>query len=226
MTTKCAAQGCGNTTKGYGKFCNSHGKRNLRHGHPCQQGITKGDLSPYRKEVRRFLDSRADPETWNKATERLTLVADRCRETVRMYEGGRAMNRWEVGAARMFLTVIENVEPKAIIETCAGLALMVQREPRRFQSDAAIFTQMSRRFTGLTEMNAGSYYNHATGQVHRVYRDVPPRTALILGQMLMVAVGVIGSQIAKVQAERERAERAARNALFAALAEGGEHVGR
>ncbi|MFC4351685.1 hypothetical protein ACFOW6_09050 [Fodinicurvata halophila] len=141
-------------------------------------------------------------------------------ETDRMFKGGRAMIRWEVQAARLFLSVWQNVDPKAIIETCASMGMIWIREPNRFQSDKAFVTQVARRFTGLSERNCGTWWSEATQQVHRVYRDIPPRTALILGRMVHVAVGVIGNQIVKVQAERERAEKEARNAMFTALASG------
>ena len=220
MTNQCAAQGCGMATKGFGIYCNAHSKRNIRHGHPLQLGITKGDLTGYRKEVRRFLDGRADREAWDKATDRLRLVAERCVETVRLYEGGRAMNRWEVQAARLFLSVWQDVDPKTIIETAAAMGMMLQSEPGRFWSDKAFLAQVARRFAGLTDRNAGTWWNDTTQQVHRVYRDIAPRTAVILGRTVHVAVGVIGCQIVKVQTERERAEREARNAMFAALASG------
>jgi hypothetical protein len=220
MIHQCAARGCHRAPKGYSKYCGSCGQRNYRHGHPNQLGVTKGQLAPYRREVRRFLDGRHDPETWKKTTDRLDLLADRLDEQVRQYEAGRAMNRWQIGAARLFIGVLQDVDPKVIVETCAGMALMYCREPRKFQDDAAFFTQLSRRFLGLTDRWAGTYWSNKTGKMHKVYLDTPRRTALVLGQMLMVSVGVVGQYIARTKAEQERVDREARNALFAALASG------
>ena len=174
----------------------------------------------YRREVRKFLDTRKDDLTWGKAGARLAVLIGKASDTVAMFDSGRAMCRWEVGAARLILMVTDDVDAREVIETVAAMALLRERDPRRFQDDAAFMVQCCRRFAGLTDRWAGQYWSEKTGSMHKVYHDVPRRTALLLGRYLMVAIGCIGIYMAKAQAERERVDREARNALFAALASG------
>ena len=226
MYQTCATSGCSRRTKGFSKHCGSCGKRNARHGHPLQETISKGDLAPYRRSVRNFLNSRTDRDAWTKAADRLAVLTEQATTYIAAYQGGTAVNRWQLQAYRMILRVIEDAATTTVIETVAGMALYRCREPRRFRSDEAFLTQMTRRFVGLTDQNAGTYYSHALGRTVRVYRDTPPRTAVILGRLLMETIGVISLVQHRQEVERQRAERQASQALFDALVEGGEHVAR
>ena len=44
---QCIAAGCASIAEGYGGYCNAHKTRMRRHGHPCQEGVTKTELKPY-----------------------------------------------------------------------------------------------------------------------------------------------------------------------------------
>jgi hypothetical protein len=76
---------------------------------------------------------------------------------------------------------------------------------------------------GLTDANAGSYFDHETQRVKRVYRDVSPKTFEALVRVLKHAFGPAGVQLADLdeRAAKRRAEKqkAGREALTAALEE-------
>ncbi|WP_244424602.1 hypothetical protein [Methylobacterium nodulans] len=99
-----------------------------------------------------------------------------------------------------------DVEPKAVVETALAMFLLLEAEPRRFRSDAGFRTQLVRRVRGLTDMNAGTFWENDTGKVRRVYKDVPPRAIVVMGQWLAEAFGGAGTHMARLE-ERDRQER-------------------
>ena len=58
-----------------------------------------------------------------------------------------------------------------------------------------------RRIRGLTEVNAGEWYDHRTGKTKRAYRDLSPRTTAIMADLLVQTFGAPGVMLAKREAQ-------------------------
>ena len=84
--------------------------------------------------------------------------------------------------------------------------LMQDQRSRGFVSDEAFDFQMVRRVRGLTDTNAGSYWDHREQRARRVYRDIPPRVTQAMAFILKEAFGAPAIFLA--DKERKNAERA------------------
>lgn len=197
MKRPCIISGCSGTTSAYGRYCPTHKTRLRRHGHPLQQGVTKGDLKPYLAVIDEIMERNRDNPTWDIAAQRWDALVHHCRSIVAAYLNGTPMVKFEVQAAREVIRLYEHVEPLEVIRTVCAVYLMAEHRPRTFLSDQAFIHQLVRRCRGLTEANAGTWYDHASGKVKRVYRDLPPRTVLVLGQMIAEILGPVGLAVAR-----------------------------
>jgi hypothetical protein len=127
------------------------------------------------------------------------------------------MPRHERIAAQELQKLFDAVVPRVIVETTLALFIMQELQPRRFKSDRAFRTQLVRRVRGLTDLNAGSWFDHRSGKTKRAYKELTPRAASVLGQWLAHAFGGVGLHLAgleQTEAERKQTElQAVREAL-------------
>jgi hypothetical protein len=106
-----------------------------------------------------------------------------------------AGNSSERIAAREVVKLAEHVEPREVVETVLAMFLLEQDQPRRFRSDPAFRTQLVRRTRGLSEVNAGTWYDAATGKTKRAYKELAPRANAVLGQWLAELFGGAASTL-------------------------------
>lgn len=217
MKRSCITTGCLGTTSTYGRYCPTHKTRLRRHGHPLQQGVTKADLKPYLAVVDEIMEHNRDNATWDIAVQRWNALVHHCQSIVATYLKGKAMVRSKVQAAQEVIRLAEHVEPLEIIRTVCAIYLMAEYRPRTFLSDQAFIHQLVRRCRGLTEANAGTWYDHTTGKTKRVYRDLPPRTVLTLGQMIAEILGPVGLAVARADHQKRDHQTQQKEHLKAAL---------
>ena len=204
LTRTCRAPGCGARTTRYGVYCTTHKSRSRRHGHPDQKAITKAELKPYQKLVRKRIEKNADSPLWGQCDARWKAVVNYAQSILAAYKGGQASYRYENIAAQEVVKLAADVEARQIIETICAVYLMQDDQPRRFRSDNAFRAQLCRRVRSLTECNCGFWYNHTTGQMKRAYREIPPKAIVLFSRWLEEAVGIVGLHLAKL--ERDEAE--------------------
>jgi hypothetical protein len=125
------------------------------------------------------------------------------------------MVRAQVQAAQQVQVLAGSALPSTIVNLALAMFLMHDAEPRRFASDRSFDFQLVRRVRGLAPVNAGSYWNNKAQRTTKVYRDLPPRVAELLGRQPREAFGLAGSMLA----EKERAEEAKAKAEQRQLAE-------
>jgi hypothetical protein len=103
----------------------------------------------------------------------------------------------------------QHVEANDVIDVLMAMYLLQDARPKSFKSDVAFVHQIVRRVRGLTEVNAGSWFDHSTGRVKRVYRELSPRTAVEMGALLVQALGAGGLHMVKLEhrdRDRKKAE--------------------
>lgn len=201
-------------------YCPAHKARSRRHGHPNQRAITKADLAPYQRQVKEWIDSRENADTLRlRLQERWSAVVSKAEETERLWNAGSPMNSYERDAYLELLKVARDVDAQAIAEAMVGMGLMQELSPRSFMDDASYRTQLSRRYRGLTDLNAGTWYDHAEGRTKKAYKELSPKAAQQLGQILAVVFNPIASMINRKINETVSQEEATKRALFAALEE-------
>lgn len=219
MKRPCQISGCSGTTSAYGRYCPTHKTRLRRHGHPLQQGVTKGDLKHYLALVDEVIERNRDNSTWDIASQRWEALVHHCRAIETAYLNGKAMVKFEVQAAREVIRLAEHVEPLEVLRMVCAMYLMAEHRPRTFLCDQAFIHQLVRRCRGLTEVNAGTWYDHASGKAKRVYRDLPPRTVFILGQMIAETLGPVGLTVARSERRKRDQEAQQKEHLKTALEE-------
>ncbi|MBB3769715.1 hypothetical protein FHS55_000301 [Angulomicrobium tetraedrale] len=212
----CRAPGCGVEATRFGHYCTTHKSRLRRHGDIAQAAISRAALAPYVARVRTRIAKNAASPLWAQCEARWTAVMDHAGTIIARYEGGGTVIRDELRAARE-AGRLADVAAREVVETVAALYLMRDAEPRRFRSDAAFTTQLVRRVRGLAEVNAGIWYDHASGRMQRVYRDLPPTVASILAHWLVETLGVVGVRLAALERKDRDAEEAKRSAFRDAL---------
>ena len=203
----CRVPGCTTPASRWGTLCSTHKSRQRRHGHPSQEGITKADLAPFLAVIRQRKARNPDSPLWPGIEARWAALVDHCRGVVATALDGRAMNRDERTACHEVVKLAEHVEPAEVVETALALYLMHEQQPRRFLSDDAFRHQLSRRLRGLAEVNAGTWFDHTTNKVKRVYRDLPATATQVMGAMLVEAFGLAGLLLARREAEDAEKQR-------------------
>lgn len=217
MKRECTAPACSRETSAWGRYCNTHKSRARRHGHPLQQAVTKGELRPYLTAVDAVVDRNTDSPLWELAGQRWDALVRHCQATVAAYWAGKPMRRWDRLAAEEIVKLAEHVDAQVVLRMVCAVYLLQERDPRRFRSDDAFRHQLVRRCRGLTDVNAGTWFDNATGRVKRAYRDLAPKAALAMGGMLAEVLGPVGTKIAQLDRDRANREWQQRKALGVAL---------
>jgi len=138
---------------------------------------------------------------------------------------GCSSERWKAGpgyertAAYEVIKLAEAVKPREVFETALAMFMMQELEPRRFRSDAGFRFQLVRRVRALGDVNVGEYFDHETGKMKRVYRELSPRAAAVIGQWVAEAVGAAGVHLARLEVQDEERMKAERVKLHQALEE-------
>lgn len=181
--------------------------------------MTVAELRPFLKAVRERIEKNADKPLWPMLEARWGALVDTARGTLADYQQGRVGQRHHLKAAQELVKLSGEVEARDAAEMIGALYLLADDQRPRFRSDRAFMFQLVRRVRSLTDVNAGEYYNPKTGKQKRVYRDVSPKTAEVLGAMLVEVFGVVGLQFAKLEREEGEAKEKARAGYHAAVGE-------
>jgi hypothetical protein len=153
------------------------------------------------KIVRQRRRRNPDSPFWSSVSARWAGLVDYAREEVKIFYTGKPMVGWEVKACDAIVKVADNVEPSNVVETALAMYLILECDPRRFLSDEAFRFQLVRRIRGLTEVNAGTWWDHNAGRTKRAYRDLAPRTTQFMADLLVRVFGAPGVMLAKKEAE-------------------------
>jgi hypothetical protein len=197
----CRVPYCTGPTSRFGTHCYTHRARQRRHGHPLQRAVTKAELAHYVAFVRKRKARNPASPFWKVVEGRWAGLVEHARGVTGEFYSGRPMIRHEVQACDAVVKIAENVEPDVVVETALAMYVMLEMDPRRFLSDDAFRWQLVRRLRGLTEVNAGEWYDHKTGKTKRAYRDLSPRTTAIMARLLVQTFGAPGVMLAKKEAE-------------------------
>jgi hypothetical protein len=177
-------------------LCERHKRIKRRHGHPEQQGITVAFLSPYRQRVKARMVKNADNPAWG-------ILRQRWERVLGMTQGkGQSPTARHHREAMSELDKLgKDVDAAVICEVALAMYLLQDDQPRRFKSDTAFDFQLVRRVRGLTDANAGEYWDQKKQRTKRVYRDLPPRTVLTLADYFKATFGVAGLYVARLEQE-------------------------
>lgn len=217
MTLHCRAPGCQCAAHGYSTYCQNHKQNIRRHGSPTQEGITVHELRPYVALVEARKAKNPSSEAWAILMARWEVVQDHAKGTLKRFDEGRACNRVDRLAAHQLFTVGQSVEPWGVVKTALAMYIMQEQHPTRFSSDAAFDFQLVRRVRGLTEVNAGTYWDDKAQRSKRVYRDIPPRVIQAMAYPLKAAFGAAGLMLAAKERENIAKANEERRRLTAAL---------
>lgn len=214
---KCRIPACCNRTSRWGVYCNAHKSRSRRHGHPLQETVTARELAPFVEAITARRVRNPSSEAWRILGARWSALMELCRRHVDGYLAGVPGQRHQVQAAKELLTLSQNVQANEAIDIVMAMYLLRNARPHAFKSDAAFVHQIVRRVRGLAEVNAGTWFDHSTGRVRRVYRDLSPRTTVEIGSMLTKAFGAGGLHMLKLEQRDDERRRAEAQALQQAM---------
>jgi hypothetical protein len=215
----CSVSGCsGHAASRFSPLCSRHRSTQHRHGHPAQTAVTVTELRQYRRKVAARREANPQSTAWSILEERWSCILMQARETLRAWESGRACVRYSVQAAHHLQAIAAAVPPAAVVEAALGMFLMFDAEPHRFRSDRAFDHQLVRRVRGLAPSSSGSFWNQRTQRVHRVYKDVPPKTVQAIAHHLRGAFASAGLQLARIDRTQPDAAAEERKRLQDALA--------
>lgn len=218
MTKTCSVPGCSaGPASRYTPLCANHKARLRRHGAVTQRGITARDLAPSLKRVRARIAKNPDSPVWGQLEERWRAVAGHARDIIARFASGRAGAVYERRAAIEVVKIAEATEPREVVEVVLAMFVMLELEPRRFADDRGFRFQLVRRVRALADGSAGQFYDHTSGKVRRVYRELTPRAVMVIGQWLAVAMGGAGVHVAGLERRDLEARDVERRALHAGL---------
>ena len=219
MSKECAVAGCTATTSGHSTHCERHKRAQRRHGHPEQDGVTVHELQPFRDRVAARRAKNPTNHAWDILRQRWAAVAANAAMLLKAHAGGKPGAAYTVQAAHHIQRLAATVPDDVVMEAALALFLMREAQPYRFRSDRAFDFQLSRRVRALSDVNAGTYFDHETGKTKRVYRDVLPGTLIALAEPLKAAFGVAGVYLAELDRRDERSKAAKKMELISALKE-------
>lgn len=196
----CFVNGCEEPVTGYSTLCDRHKRTKRRHGHPEQAGVTVEDLKPYRKRVKARMEKNVDSPAWGLLRERWGRVLGMAQG--QQGEVGFSHQRKAIGE----LAKLREVEPDVVAEAVLAMYLLQEEQPRVFKSDTAFDFQLARRIRGLTDSNAGVYWDQNKQRTKKVYRDVPPKVTLAMSEYLKAAFGVAALYVAQLEQEEVKSE--------------------
>jgi hypothetical protein len=213
----CQATGCSRPVSGWAAYCNTHKARARRHGDAQQQGVTKAELKPYLQTIRRRIAKNPDNPAWKALEGRWLTLVEHAHGELATYKQGIPYVRQHRLAYDEVIKLARDVKPVDVVETVLAMYLMLEQEPRRFRSDDGFRFQLARRMRALTDVNAGTWYDHTSRRVKRVYRDTAPKTTAYIGELLAEVFGASGLHIARLEQARSDAKRQRAGELWANL---------
>lgn len=212
MTQTCRVPGCSTETASrFSQYCRNHKARLRRHGAVDQEGITAKDLKPYVERVRRRIAKNTDSPAWGTLDARWEAVQQHAKEILRLFESGRPGPAYERRAAYEVAKLAGATAARDVVVTALAMFMMQQFEPRRFRSDAAFRFELVHRVRSLGNMSAGQSYDHTSGKVRKVYRELAPRAMTAMGGWIAEAFGTAGlhlSRLEEAEVERRESQRA------------------
>ncbi|WP_077701097.1 hypothetical protein [Thioclava nitratireducens] len=129
----------------------------------------------------------------------------------------RVGNRYQRSAANEIAAIAQDCNPGKVIVTVLGMVLFWHERPLRFASDESLRVQIARRVRALSQRHVGLRYNHRTAKQVRVYREITPKAAAMLGRKLMTAFGGVGLQLAELDERDRKAAHEAKQRLATAI---------
>lgn len=215
MTARlCAVPHCGSTAASdYSPHCRRHKSTLRRHGATDQRGITKAELTPYLARIEARIAKNPDSDAWALMEAIWSSIVSEAKATANR----RIENRYERNAANEIAAIALDCTPGEVIRTVLAMVLFWHERPRRFASDEALRVQIARRVRALSQRHVGLRYDDRTGQQVRVYREMTPKAAAILGRKLMIAFGAIGLHLAALDDRDRKAAQEAKQRLATAL---------
>jgi hypothetical protein len=184
-----------------------------------QEPISKAELKTYLKRVRERIAKNPDSPAWGQLEARWLAVVEHAKGVVAAFHSGKAGSRCVRKAAEEVLKVAEEATPRDVIETVLAMSMMEELDRRRFRSDPGFRFQLVRRVRALADVSAGQRYDHRSGKVRRVYRELTPRAVATIGQWLAEALGAAGIHLARIEVRDIEHAKQAQQALWGALKE-------
>lgn len=217
MTARiCTVPTCGSpAASDFSPHCRRHKSTLRRHGAPDQSGVTKTELAPYLARIEARIARNPTNETWPLMEEIWASIVAEAGATA----SRRIGNRYERSAANEIVSIAQDVSPATVIATVLAMVLMWHDRPLRFRTDDALRVQIARRVRALSSRHVGLRYDHRTGQQVRIYREMTPKAAAILGRKLMTAFGAIGLRLADLDARDSKAATEAKQRLATAISQ-------
>jgi hypothetical protein len=185
----CRCPGCSRAARSRRSvYCEKHNSRNRRHGDPQQSTVTRKELQPYIEFIERLIKK----ETTGKLEEALKkirgcLFNDAKDVEIDYSQRGKALPMNWLKAHREIMAVFRSTDWRKPAVLLASLFLLQYDKPHRIASDRGFIFEAARLFRSLSPQSVGSYWNHRTGKVHKVYKDMSPRAVNVLGTLLVDA---------------------------------------
>lgn len=216
MSQPCRVPHCGAPASSqFSPHCRRHKSILRRHGGTTQQAITKADLNPYLNRVRRRIQRNPDSPLWailDAAWEEAVNVA-------RSDANVRIGNRYQRQAATEIVNIATDADAREIGTVTLSMFMLRHEQPGRFEGDRAFWHQLARRVRCLSQRHVGIAYSHKSGSSHRLYRELTPRAAILLGQSLGRCFGAAGLQLAELEKREREAAAQTANLLTTAIKE-------
>ncbi|MDH4981872.1 hypothetical protein [Hyphomicrobium sp. D-2] len=204
---------------GFSPYCAGHRANLRRHGEPEQKAITKAQVRPYQTLVRARIAKNPHNPAWTALETRWRALVDHAEHVIAEYERGRAGSQVERLVAREIVKLGNTTEPRIVVEVTMAMVMLREFRPCCFRSDHAFWVQLGRRVRGLSDLNFGERYVHATGKVKRCYRELSPRAAVVLGRWLAETLGIGGLYLARLDRAEHEKQNAEQRDLHKALAQ-------
>jgi hypothetical protein len=200
---RCEVPACSLFVDRIGRYCDAHGKRDERNGHPTAAAVSKGELRPLVEQCAQFIAAQRDHAGIRAALDWLAAVL----------AAGRPVAPWRVHrktmagervSAWMAAHAADGVEPAQILATVIALYLLQEQRPHRFAGSDRFFRhQLAIR---VLRLGRGTWVcNGPAGRGTTWRHRVTSGTRETLSVLLVGTLGTLSIQAARSM-ERRRTE--------------------
>lgn len=214
MKPRCRVNGCANARAGHSLLCSKHRSRKRRHGHEEQRTISKSDLKPFIEKVQARIAKQPNAKLWSVLDQRWDIVTIKWRA-----ELPSTIYRYARAGMKELVRLADTASGRDVAITVIAMYLLQDYDPRLFKDEAGFRAQLVRRVRTLSSTSFSHWSGASDGRERRAMKELEPRTAEYLSELLVGLFGPAGVRIAQLEKREEEEQRKERLAYYNALGE-------
>jgi hypothetical protein len=151
-----------------------------------QTSLKAAELEPYKLAIRRSWRANESSRFWEVIQERWERVVEHSVAVIHEQSRGVALIQTSVVAAQEIIKLHRNVPFQDLAVTAMAVYFLSMERPLRFRDHQGLRFQLVRKVRALDDLAVYQRWNTKRQAMHRVYRNLPPRTVHAIADHLHI----------------------------------------